>query len=37
VENEQRIRQSARSVKKLLSEAATTMHNVIPLASGQNR
>ena len=37
VENEQRIRQAARSVKKFLSEAATTMHNVIPLASGQNR
>jgi alanine-synthesizing transaminase len=37
VENEQRIRQAARNVKKFLSEAATTMHNVIPLASGQNR
>jgi alanine-synthesizing transaminase len=37
VENEQRIRQAARNVKKFLSEAATTMHNVIPLASGQGR
>ena len=37
VENEQRIRQAARNVKKFLSEAATTMHNVIPLASGQSR
>ncbi len=35
VENEQRIRQAARNLKKFLSEAATTMHNVIPLASGQ--
>jgi alanine-synthesizing transaminase len=37
VENEQRIRQAARNVKKFLSDAATTMHNVIPLASGQSR
>ena len=37
VENEQRIRQAARNVKKFLSEAATTMHNVIPLASSQSR
>jgi hypothetical protein len=37
VENEQRIRQAARCVKKFLSEAAGTMHNVIPLASGQTR
>jgi alanine-synthesizing transaminase len=36
VENEQRIRQAARNVKKFLSEAATNMHNVIPLASGRN-
>jgi alanine-synthesizing transaminase len=36
VENEQRIRQAARNVKKFLSEAASgSMHNVIPLASGQ--
>jgi len=37
VENEQRIRQAARNVKKFLSEASETMHNVIPLASGQSR
>jgi len=37
VENEQRIRQAARNIKKFLSEAAATMHNVIPLASGQSR
>jgi alanine-synthesizing transaminase len=37
VENEQRIRQAARNVKKFLSDAATTLHNVIPLASGQSR
>ena len=35
VENEQRIRQAARNVKKFLSEASSTLHNVIPLASGQ--
>ncbi|MGE3914651.1 MAG: LL-diaminopimelate aminotransferase [Hyphomicrobiaceae bacterium] len=32
VENEQRIRQAARSIKKFLSQAPDTMHNVIPLA-----
>lgn len=37
VENEQRIRQAARSIKKFLSEAGTTLHNVIPLASNQDR
>ena len=37
VENEQRIRQAARNVKKFLSEAGTSMHNVIPIASGQGR
>lgn len=37
VENEQRIRQAARNIKKFLSEASTTLHNVIPLASGQSR
>lgn len=37
VENEQRIRQAARNVKKFLSEAGATMHNVIPLASSQSR
>jgi alanine-synthesizing transaminase len=35
VENEHRIRQAARNVKKFLSEAGTIMHNVVPLASGQ--
>ncbi len=36
VENEQRIRQAARNVKKFLSEPAETMHNVIPIASSRN-
>lgn len=35
VENEHRIRQAARNVKKFLSEASTIMDNVVPLASGQ--
>jgi alanine-synthesizing transaminase len=35
VENEQRIRQAARNVKKFLSEGPGSLHNVIPLASGQ--
>jgi alanine-synthesizing transaminase len=35
VENEQRIRQAARSVKKFLSEGPGSLHNVIPMASGQ--
>jgi alanine-synthesizing transaminase len=34
VENEHRIRQAARNVKKFLSEAGTIMDNVVPLASG---
>ncbi len=33
VENEQRIRQAARNIKKFLGEAGELMHNVIPLAS----
>ncbi len=37
VENEQRIRQAARSIKKFLSEADTMLHNVVPLAAGQGR
>jgi len=38
VENEQRIRQAARNIKKFLSEQpAASMHNVIPLASAPNR
>jgi alanine-synthesizing transaminase len=32
VENEHRIRQAARSIKKFLSQAPDTLHNVIPLA-----
>jgi alanine-synthesizing transaminase len=37
VENEQRIRQAARSIKKFLSEPAENMHNVIQIASSQNQ
>jgi alanine-synthesizing transaminase len=37
VENEQRIRQAARSIKKFFSEPVEAMHNVIPLASTQNQ
>ncbi len=36
VENEQRIRQAARNIKKFLSEAGEMMHNVIPIASTRN-
>ena len=32
VENEQRIRQAARSIKKFLTQGPGTMHNVIPIA-----
>jgi alanine-synthesizing transaminase len=32
VENEQRIRQAARSIKKFLGQGSETMHNVIPIA-----
>jgi len=35
VENEQRTRQAARNIKRFLSEAHETLHNVIPLASSQ--
>jgi alanine-synthesizing transaminase len=31
VENEQRIRQAARSIKRFLAQGADTMHNVIPI------
>jgi alanine-synthesizing transaminase len=31
VENEHRIRQAARNIKRFLSQGATTMHNVVPL------
>ncbi len=37
VENEQRIRQAARSIKKFLGEADTLLHNVVPLAAGKGR
>ena len=38
VENEQRIRQAARNIRKFIGEeAADTMHNVIPIASSQTR
>jgi alanine-synthesizing transaminase len=37
VENEHRIRQAARAIKKFLSTADVTMHNVIPFASSQAR
>ncbi|MFN3628405.1 MAG: aminotransferase, partial [Parvibaculum sp.] len=33
VENEQRIRQAARNVKRFFDSAATTLHNVIPLTA----
>ncbi|HEY6920345.1 MAG TPA: LL-diaminopimelate aminotransferase [Methyloceanibacter sp.] len=37
VENEQRIRQAARNIRKFLTESARTMHNVIPIVSKANR
>jgi alanine-synthesizing transaminase len=37
VENEQRIRQAARNIRKFLIESARTLHNVIPIASKANR
>jgi alanine-synthesizing transaminase len=37
VENEQRIRQAARNIRKFLSDSARDLHNVIPLASKANR
>ena len=37
VENEQRIRQAARNIRKFLADSAKTMHNVIPIASKANR
>ncbi len=37
VENEHRMRQAARSVKKFLTETDATMHNVIPIVPKQNR
>ncbi|MGI9388051.1 MAG: LL-diaminopimelate aminotransferase [Methyloligellaceae bacterium] len=35
VENEQRIRQAARNIRKFLIQAADTMHNVVPMANRQ--
>jgi alanine-synthesizing transaminase len=37
VENEQRIRQAARNVKRFLETAPTTLHNVVPLAAAGSR
>jgi len=37
VENEQRVRQAARNIRKFLSESAKTLHNVIPIATKANR
>jgi alanine-synthesizing transaminase len=36
VENEHRIRQAARNIKKFLAQAPDTLHNVIPLAHKAN-
>ncbi len=37
VENEQRIRQAARNIKKFLTDSPASLHNVIPIASSRNR
>jgi alanine-synthesizing transaminase len=37
VENEQRIRQAARNIRKFFTESANSLHNVIPIASKANR
>jgi alanine-synthesizing transaminase len=37
VENEQRIKQAARSIKKFLSQGVETMHNVVPIREGAYR
>jgi len=37
VENEQRIRQAARNIRKFLTDSANSLHNVIPIASKANR
>ncbi|HWM30210.1 MAG TPA: LL-diaminopimelate aminotransferase [Methyloceanibacter sp.] len=37
VENEQRIRQAARNIRKFLADSAKSLHNVIPIASTANR
>lgn len=36
VENEQRIRQAARNIRRFLATASETMHNVIPIAAGKS-
>lgn len=36
VENEQRIRQAARNIRKFLSHAGETMHNVVPISNRQS-
>jgi len=35
VENEQRIRQAARNIRKFFEQAGTTLHNVVPLAASR--
>jgi alanine-synthesizing transaminase len=35
VENEQRIRQAARSLRRFLESADKTLHNVVPLAAAR--
>jgi len=37
VENEQRIRQAARNIRKFLADSAKSLHNVIPIASTATR
>ncbi len=37
VENEHRIRQAARNLKKFLAQAPETMHNVIPISQKAGR
>jgi alanine-synthesizing transaminase len=37
VENEQRIRQAARSIKKFFADADTSLHNVVPITSAKGR
>jgi alanine-synthesizing transaminase len=37
VENEHRIRQAARNIRRFLTDSAKTLHNVIPIASKANR
>jgi alanine-synthesizing transaminase len=37
VENEHRIRQAARSIKKFFAQGVDTMHNVIPLRETAKR